>query len=182
MRLLLLAGLILVAGCGAAPSSPQNARLNTAETKIATLEQEVKNLRDQLEVQTMSRNLREMAFLTPAEEGYSVLETDIGSMTVALQNIRPYATGSRVTLQFGNATAATMLRASVRIEWGSVDANARPDLLKSKSKKLEISKRLLSGAWTNVEVVLEGVPPTALGFVRITEFEQTSISLGRSIS
>ena len=47
-----------------------------------------------------------------------------------------------------------------------------------KRKVSTLSLRFLP-QWTNIEEILDGVPPTSLGFVRVHDFEHGVISLRR---
>jgi Protein of unknown function (DUF3251) len=115
--------------------------------------------------------------LTPGAEGYSVIQTDLGRLTVSLENIQEYANGSRITLRLGNPLSASINGAKGTIEWGVVDASGTPNNDNAKSKEFSFNQSLRSGAWTNVSIVLDGVPPSALGFVRIKEMGHQGISL-----
>jgi hypothetical protein len=121
--------------------------------------------------------LDEVAYLTPGEEGYSVVKSDIGAITVSLKDVKPYANGSRITLQFGNILNATITGVKAKLEWGSVDAKGIPKNETQKSREITFSKSLRSGSWTKISVVLERVPPSDLGFVRVRELKHTGIIL-----
>jgi hypothetical protein len=103
----------------------------------------------------------------------------MGAITVSLDDVQPYANGSKVRLRFGNLTSASLTSAKAKIEWGSVDAKGSPKNEEARSKKLDFIKPLLPGMWNDVEVILDGVPPTDLGFIRVREFSNGSISLRR---
>jgi hypothetical protein len=125
------------------------------------------------------RDMDSTAFLTPGSEGYAIVQTDLGRMTVSLENIQPYANGSRVTLCFGNLTSATVNDVKLKLEWGSVDAKGSPKNESARSRDVSFTQSLRAGAWTNVSVVLDGVPPQDLGFVRVKQISHTGISLLR---
>jgi hypothetical protein len=76
------------------------------------------------------------------------------------------------------------MSASVRgleatVEWGTVDASGNFDDDNAKSKDISFTETFRSGTWTNTQVVLDGVPPTSLGFVRIRSVNNKAISLMR---
>jgi hypothetical protein len=120
-----------------------------------------------------------IAYLTPGADGYSVIRSDLGLLTVALKNIAPYANGSRVTLRFGNTTSATINGVKATLEWGSVDEKGHAINATAKSKNVTFNEPLRTGSWTSVAVVLEGVPATNLGFVRVKDLDHTGIRLSR---
>ena len=145
--------------------------------QLTELKSEVETLRREKSFDELLRNLDSIAYLTPGSDGYSVIQSDLGRMTVSLSNIEPYANGSRVTLQFGNPTSANLNSAKAKLEWGSVDEKGSPRNESARSREITFSQSLRAGAWTNVPVVLEGVQPKELGFVRVREFVHRSISL-----
>jgi hypothetical protein len=120
-----------------------------------------------------------MAYLTPGSDGYSVVRTDLGPVTVSLIDVQPYANGSRVTLKIGNTTSATINGAKATLEWGNVDAKGLPNNENAKSRDVSFTESLTRGSWTTVRVVLDRVPPAALGFVRVKNILHTGISLLR---
>jgi hypothetical protein len=96
-----------------------------------------------------------------------------------LVNVQPYANGTRVTLRFGNLLSATINGAKAKLEWGSVDAKGSPKNESAQSREVSFTESLRAGAWTNVQVVLEGVPATELGFVRVRDLTHVGINLLR---
>lgn len=82
-------------------------------------------------------------------------------------------------LRFGNLTSASLTSANARLEWGSVDTKGLPINDEGNSKEVKFIRPLMPGAWTDLEVILDAVPPTSLGFVRVKDFSSGSISLRR---
>jgi TolA-binding protein len=177
---LLVVGLALSTGC------TDQAHVEALERQIAVANSRVDSLRDAVvrlevdaSVEKTLRRIEKVAYLTPGSDGYSAIQSDIGRLTVSLDNIQPYANGARVTLRFGNLTSATINGAKAEVEWGSVDDKGSPINEAAKTREVSFTQSLKAGAWTTVQVVLEGVPPTELGFVRIRELTHTGISLLR---
>ena len=176
--LLTAAALFLLTSCG------EDTRIATIETqvkelqgKLATAQEEESNLRRKLEMIDLIRSTEEVAYLMPSAEGYSVLRTDVGQLTIALQNVQPYASGSRVTLRIGNLSAAHILGLKATLDWGSIDKKGSPNNQEAKSRDVSLGELLGSGSWTNIEVVLDGVPPNELGFVRVHDVTHRGIRL-----
>jgi hypothetical protein len=149
----------------------------TSSSEVEKLKDSVKQLEQSKSYDEFMRNFDSIAYLTPGSGGYSVIQTDLGRITVMLENVQPYANGSRVTLQFGNLTSATINGAKATVEWGSVDAKGSANNDTARTREVTFSRSLRGGSWTEVPVVLEGVPPSALGFVRIREITHTGIVL-----
>ena len=177
-----LVAALLLLGCNA--GGQDNTRVVALETKVVTLESRIVALESQLsdvkrrvEINELFRDLGGVAYLTPGSAGYSVVRMDLGNLTVGLSNVAAYANGSKVTLQFGNLTSATVDGLKATIDWGPVDATGKPNNSEAKSKEFSATESLLPGNWNSTEIVLEGVPPAALGFVRVREVSHRAIRM-----
>jgi hypothetical protein len=164
--------LLCLASC-----APQDKRVSALESKVAGLEKQIEELKFQVELQSTMGNWDQVAYLTPGSSGYGVVKMDLGHLTVSLANILPYANGSKISLVFGNLTSATIDGLKAKIEWGSVDQKGMPKNAEAKSRDISLTESLFPGAWNKTEVVLEGVPPTALGFVRIRDVGHNGVRL-----
>jgi outer membrane murein-binding lipoprotein Lpp len=165
---------LLAAGCA------DDTRTKDLEAKIARLEAvttalatQVKNMELQYEIAASDR----IAFLKPGDSGYSVLKLDLGNVTVKITDVKPDAAGSRVSLQFGNLTSARIDGLKAKLEWGRVDGSGIAQNDKAKSREVKFTEPLAPGAWTQSELVLEGVPASELGFVRLSEVDHSGIGL-----
>jgi hypothetical protein len=182
-----LAQCLLVATAACVTGCVDKDSLKLLEDSLALTQQEVGELKTQVEALQNQQALAEFlqdadrtVYLTPGSTGYSVIRCDLGFLTVSLDNIQTYANGSRVTLQLGNLTNATINGAKASLEWGRTNEKGLPRLdAASRSREVTINRSLRPGAWTTVPVVLEGVPPSELGFVRVKSITHTGISLLR---
>lgn len=165
-------------GCGGADST----KITALESRISQLAaaNEAMNMRlDMLKFEVELGDWEKFAFLRPGDQGYSTVRYDLGVLTVRLTDIRPYANGSKVTINFGNLTSARVDGLKAKLDWGKVNEKGEPQNDVAKSRDVTFSEPLPAGAWTNAEVVLEGIPPTELGFVRLRELGHKGIGLRR---
>ena len=132
-----IVALLMSTGCGL------DSRVDTLQQQIkqtnkdlGDLKKDVRTLQNQRNWDNVAKDSGKVAFLTPGDGGYSVLNTDFGTLTVTLVDIKPYAIGSRVVLRFGNPTAATLTDVSASVDWGSVDDKG---LANNDSEKIERS-------------------------------------------
>ena len=65
------------------------------------------------------------------------------------------------------------------IDWGRVNKNGLPINEENKSKNITLTDSLIAAKWTPVSIVLDGVAPTELGYVRLKELHHTGIRLSR---
>ena len=143
---------------------------------------EIQVLKAELELLKLDEKLRsfnQIAVLSTSDKGYSPISTDLGVIVASLDDIQPYATGSRVVLKFGNLTTASFTNAKAKVDWGPVDAKGYPDNARAKTKDLDFIKPLPPAEWTSLDVILDGVPPSSLGFIRVHDFTNDRISLRR---
>lgn len=154
-------------------------RTDDLESQVKTLSSSVETLESSQRWDKYLREAESMAYLTPGAEGYSTIQSDLGRVTVSLVNVQPYANGTRVTLRFGNLMSARIDGAKATIEWGSVDEKGAPKNESARTREIKFPESLRAGAWTNVQVVLEGVPPSEFGFVRVKDMTHAGISLAR---
>ncbi len=152
-------------------------RVEPLEKRVTSLEKEVEQLQFQLRLQGETKGWEGIAYLTPGSAGYAVIKMDLGNLTVSLEDISPYANGSKIKLLFGNLTSATIEGLKATIEWGSVDDKGLPKNKEAKSREVKLTESLVPGNWNKTEVVLEGIPPTALGFVRVRDVGHQAIRL-----
>lgn len=155
------------------------AKLDKAEADLAALQAQVADLKQRREFDDLVQDFDKIAYLTPGAEGYSTIGFDLGVLTVQLSDVKPYANGSKVTLRFGNTLSSSINGLRATIEWGKVNDKGVPDYDKAKSKEMAFVETLRGGAWTPISVVLDGIPPTDLGFVRVSKVSHTGIQLFR---
>jgi hypothetical protein len=152
-------------------------RLSIAERRLANALGDVEELQRKIGASQFFDDLKGVVYLTPGSEGYGVVRMELGNLTVTLVNIAAYANGSRVTLAFGNLTSATIEGLKAKIEWGSVDEKGEPKNEAAKARQVTLNESLVPGAWSNTQIVLDGVPPTALGFIRVRDVSHRAIRL-----
>ena len=185
---------LLISGCDSVSRStpvaaPSAAPPTTSSNEIAAIRQELDELKAQVEelktkqnqddLDRLFKDFDRIAFLQPGDTGYSTVRYDLGVLTVQLADVTPYANGSKVSLRFGNPLASTINGLKATIEWGHTSENGSPDNATAKSKSFTFSESLRSGAWTTVPVVLDGIPPAELGFVRVKNVAHTGILLAK---
>jgi len=152
-------------------------QVDALDNDLKALKQEVDSLKSDSSAAELDRSFETVAYLTPGSAGYWTIKTSVGSLAVSLDDVKPYANGSRVVLRFGNLTSATLDDVSVKLDWGSVDAKGTPQNDSAKSKEVTFTQSFRPGSWNAADVVLEGVPPSSLGFVRLSNFSNKKIHL-----
>ncbi|MCL6618580.1 MAG: DUF3251 domain-containing protein [Thermomonas hydrothermalis] len=179
--------ILLIAAFSAGCTSTQSSA--SSDSQLIAMKEELRAVKDQLsklqekqqqdDLNNLVKDLDGIAYLQPGDSGYSVVRYDLGTLTIQIADIAPYANGSKVALKLGNPLYSTVEGLKAKIEWGRVDENGFPDNESVKSKEVTLNESLRPGAWTTVPIFLDGIPPTDLGFVRIRDVSHTGIRLNR---
>ncbi|RYY03980.1 MAG: DUF3251 domain-containing protein [Gammaproteobacteria bacterium] len=183
---IVIAGLLMV-------SCQDDKKLNELEKKLAISEASILRMQEQINALKASNeslersininefiyNMDKLAYLTPGQTGYSTIRFDLGVLTVSLEDIKPYANGSKITLNFGNTLSSSINGLKGTFEWGKVDEKGSPIDNLAKTKDITFSETLIGGSWTRVSVVLDGIPPTEFGFLRLKNFSHSGIKLAK---
>jgi len=180
-----LAVAAMLSGCNEDPRvSKIDTELKQHQEKILQLESELSQIkaatesdRESYKWDKLVSNVNRIAYLTPGSDGYAAVQTDLGVLTVSLVDVKPYANGTKVTLQIGNTLFAIIDGLKATIDWGKVDESGSPINDQAKSKEVRFSESLRAGAWTRVSVVLDGVSANELGFIRVKDINHTGIRL-----
>lgn len=152
--------LVLTVACGKKPDS-----------RIEKLDERVLDL----EIQDAIGRLQQVD-LSPGDDGYSLLKIDLGVITVSIDDVKPFATGSKVLLKFGNPLNADLLNVRFDLSWGKKEGGLSV-VETAKKKTVTLTNELKAGAWTRVWVTLENHPSNDLGFVRIENLSCGTIKL-----
>jgi len=108
------------------------------------------------------------ATLSVTEKGYSVAQMDIGSVTLAVKDVSPYANGVKIKLNIGNPTSATFPGLKLDVVW----ANAAPgtknyDPSTRQTKEISIPGEIKPGMWNTEEIVLAPAKPDQIDYLTI---------------
>lgn len=178
LSLILCLGLLFIAGCESSKNQDGLAsQLAAIRLENESMKNDIEELKRKDRVDELVQSFNKIAYLTPGSNGYSPVQFDLGYITIQFADVKPYANGSKVTLKFGNVLAASINGLKAKIEWGKVDDKGTPINDSAKTRDVTFSETLNSGSWTQVTLVLDGVPPTELGFVRIRDIAHNGIQL-----
>ena len=149
--------------------------LAVAVRELASLRDRVRELETQRSIDQLFEDIDKTAYLTPGSRGYDTIRHDLGVLTISLRNVVEYANGAKVTLQLGNPLASKINGLEANIEYGRIDEEGTPINDTAKSKSVTFVESLEPGSWTYVSVVLDGVPSSELGFLRLKDITHRGI-------
>ena len=149
------------------------------QRNITSLEWEIRSLERARNMDRILADMSESARLDPSStEGFSTIESQYGTLTFAVTDVAPQADGSRVDLQVGNLTSATINGGTLALSYGPRETFAQTDESSElRETTYSFKEDLESGAWNNITVTLPGTPPEELGRLEISIDEMSSISL-----
>ncbi len=146
-------------GCLGKPDPNLDSRIEALEDSLAILTEAVAATVD----------------LKPGDASFSVLRLDVGSLALNLDSVTPYGQGSLLGFSIANLTSAEIDGLAGTLWWGIPEADGTHPVDERRSHGLILSQPLPAGAWVDVMVSLESVPPQQIGFVRLSQVSATSI-------
>lgn len=165
---------ILVLGCDS--TADLRTERDLLYARLDSLSARIDSLAMEMRFAKMEDSWNRIAFLKPGTDGYAIVRTEIGNLTMSLEDVTPYANGSRVVLRVGNTTSAVLTGVKATVEWGSVDSTGVPSGTPH-SKEVTLTETLAAGSWNNLRVVLDGLPPADLGYVRVRDITSRGMRL-----
>lgn len=174
MRLALALGALALFACDRQPRSSERP-IPVPQVDSEALLQRVNSLENdvrELQLQGISA-----ARLRPSDNGaWQQVDAGIGSITVAMKDVSSFANGSRVRFQIGNPTSARITRLTATLLYGEADEDGAS---RGQTHRLNhtFSEEIPAGAWRDVTVNLDGVPPPRLGYVTFSAVMAERISL-----
>lgn len=157
-------------------------KLSFTENAFSSLEEDYNNTKLELSVlklrynstsEAVDNSISYKAYLDPVSSNYSVITTPGSRIAVSCDNIKAYASGSRVTLEFVNFY-------SVDIHGVKAHIIASPDILAGSLDDFENNKRTIdekigdisSGSAKKVTVSIPDLPPDKIKTLEITLSEE----------
>lgn len=147
---------------GQAPGAPVQS--SWQESRVAALEQQETALDKRIAQIEISQP--DSVVLVPDDHGFGSVQTAVGAITFAVKDLAAYGDGTRVFLQIGNPTTATIGHLSAQI----TSAPNQP-------AKTFTADTLLPGHWFNTTVDVPGTPPANLHFLTIAKVTPERIFL-----
>jgi hypothetical protein len=118
--------------------------------------------------------------LDPLQRGYGVVWSNMGPLTVNVEDITTFADGSNITLSIGNLTNGYLSDGTVDVVVGSRKPSKiedyEPWLASLKSHSTSIPT-IEAGRYNSVSIRIPGLTPAKLGHIELKSFDFTSVSL-----
>lgn len=180
-RILVCSLLMVLTACIDKSASVNQTELNeqvrSMEERLSTVESGLVQVQGDLRFEKLIRNVNKIAFLKVGESEFLPIETYLGTITFNVEDIQPFANGSKVILVIGNPLNASLGKASFHVDYGTLDGQGEILEGTEKSKQVTVPNDINRGSWNKVPVVLDGLEASKLGYIRIHDFEASQIIL-----
>ncbi|MBU0554503.1 MAG: DUF3251 domain-containing protein [Alphaproteobacteria bacterium] len=110
------------------------------------------------------------------DDGFTIVPSDYGALTVQLISVQPEGSGSRATLKFGNPLNTSITDARLFAGWGKVSPKGEAQKVDG-YKHFTIPGDIPAGSWINKTIVIDGVKPSDLGYIRALSVSGGTIGL-----
>ncbi|MBT4364988.1 MAG: DUF3251 domain-containing protein [Desulfobacteraceae bacterium] len=107
--------------------------------------------------------------LTPGVDGYQTIRHDLGYATLNLKEVKEHAKGSDIILVIGNATSVHITGVTMTISY--------PVDFVEHSHQYDVQQTLAAGKATKARFILEGVKPSELSYIYVSDFQPKGIQL-----
>lgn len=151
-RFLIVALIFGLSGC---EKKPEDNRLLSLDSKLSSLNKEVKNLKKKNDEQStllgfvigrINRLDQKSATVPTDSKEYDIAKTPYGSFLVIVDRVDPYLDGFKVKMRVGNLSDATFTSGKMTILWGELGFEHE--------KSMQLAADVLPGRYTQVEAVL----------------------------
>ncbi len=185
--IIVLVGLLgLLSACDYAPKSDIAAlrqELSGIKAKLSEIEVQLRT--QESTARLMREEFSSASFDPAANEGFSRLDTSVGSLAVSLQEVGPYADGVKLRFHVGNLTAATINGATFKVKWGPRMPEVTTEAFSTRyeewekalrEKEITVTKDFKPGTWNNVTITLPATKPNEFGHIELS-IQTSRISL-----
>lgn len=172
---------VCLALAGTTSTGCDRQRVETLEREVAALKQALDEQQKELQAERDAvgdlLDAGETVTLKPTNQRYDAIWHDLGVFAIELIDVTPTDAGSRVRLRVGNVMSGAVNNVEAKIEWGQ-DPDETPAPY---SDRRSLGRVLPQGAWSELSLDLDDVPPPQLGYIRISELTIGSVSLRQPV-
>lgn len=164
-----------------------NKAIEQLSLQLESHRKELTQVRSKLTMHEITQDAYKNATFDPASgEGFSRLDTSVGSFAVSVQDVKAHADGVKVRLHVGNLTTASVNGGTFKVQWGtrmpSLDGKENwldhyEEWQRSlKEKEVPFTEVLRPATWNNVTLTLPNTSPQQFGYMKLS-MDTNQISL-----
>lgn len=172
MKYLSIVLIILMAGCSQNNADTQK-EIASLKADVYLLKSSIEELKSESIVTTeMTKQLSHTgAIFNPTDTTFRTISTKYGILLISIENIQPYANGSKITVSIGNPLSMQFSNCKFKAAWSSIDGG---DTLR---KSVDRVGDLISGRWNPDTLILDGVTPDKLKSIAIGDVTCNTVNL-----
>jgi hypothetical protein len=140
---------------------------------------DVREIRDAVQRMEYHAVAERFVTLRPNSDGYAVIRTTLGQITVDIESVSANANGTAVILKFGNPLHCDLRDVGMTARYGAINSAGQPVEETAKTKQIKLGKTLRGGMFTKVRIGLDDIKPAELGFVSIGNLQHAGIALAQ---
>lgn len=172
---------LILISCGKKEDKANNPSLalNSANSDVASLEKRIAVLESKGSLNDLLEKIETTAFLKFDTKDFAPIKTNLGYITVNIDQISSYASGTKVRLLFGNPTSAK-IKIKFQIDYGSLNTDGSINLSTEKTKSIDRDETLLGGSWNRFDIILDNITPDKFGYIRVRNLEVPYVVLNKT--
>ncbi len=140
---------------------------------------ELREIRNAVQRMEYQAAIERFATLRPNSDGYAVIRTTLGQITVDIESVSANANGTAVILKFGNPLHCDLRDVEMTVRYGAINSAGQPVEETAKTKQIKLGKTLRGGMFTKTRIGLDDIKPADLGFVSIGNLHHAGIGLAQ---
>ncbi|MEA1063885.1 DUF3251 domain-containing protein [Erwinia sp. HR93] len=173
IKLILASGLLTLTACSAPRTQVQETKeeVSALAQKMNRLNQQTVKLTQQ---NTLNAQSKQGVYLLPAAKAPAQLESQIGDLTLRLDNIIAYGTGTKATLTITGDSIRPLPAFSGEIVWGEIQGTIEDYReVNTHTRTISEAASVLVPSDIVIQLDMPDIAPAQLGFVRIHDIVPT---------
>jgi len=170
LRILLVTSLVSLSACA------QQTEVRQMKSEVGSLNKEMTQLTDQTVKLTQQNALNAKSttgvYLLPGSKTPARLNSQLGNLQMSLGSVTPQDNGSRVMLMIKGETNEPLPAFTGKVEWGQIQGTTENyQEVNVQTQQINAPASVLAPSDVSIPLVLSGLSPAQLGFVRIHDIQ-----------
>jgi hypothetical protein len=170
LRIFLVGSLMSLTACA------QQTEVRQMKQEVGSLTQQMNKLGDQTVKLTQQNALNAKSttgvYLLPGSNTPARLNSQLGNLRMSLSNVAAEANGTRATLKIKGESNDPLPAFSGKVEWGRIQGTTdNYQEVNVQNQQIEAPASVLAPSDVTIPLLLPGITPEQLGFVRIHDIQ-----------
>ncbi|MGB7802994.1 DUF3251 domain-containing protein [Buttiauxella sp.] len=170
LRILLVTSMVSLSACA------QQTEVRQMKSEVGSLNKEMTQLTDQTVKLTQQNALNAKSttgvYLLPGSKIPARLNSQLGNLQMSLSSVTPQDNGSRVMLIIKGESNEPLPAFTGKVEWGQIQGTTENyQEVNVQTQQINAPASVLAPSDVSIPLVLSGLTPEQLGFVRIHDIQ-----------